>query len=103
MDAFGHLSRLSHLVDLHFVFVNIDFTTKVLLPTVQFPSVRSLNLVISLLSAAADSVGLQFCRTFAAMFPNLYQLYIFNCYTKTNIESHLGLFGKLRKHLVNYE
>ena len=105
MAAFEQLSGLAHLVKLAFVNVEIDLTVQQLVPTTkQFPSVRVLCLSVISLRGAADSAGHTLCRSLSAMFHNLRELYIYRCYHKTDIEFHLGLFGKqLHQHEIVYK
>ena len=103
MAAFEHLSGLAHLVKLAFVNVEIDLTGPLLVPTTFRPSARVLRLLGISLRGAADSAGHTLCRHLSAMFHNLRELYIYRCYPKVDIESHLGLFDKLHNRSVHYK
>lgn len=109
MEAFAHLAPLTQLTELaldgwpHWLSLAIDPTTDDVLTILPMPSMRVLSLKQCLLLGDAELVGATFCRTYSAILPNLRDLYMVYWRTKTDIEQHLGSFGKLRKHRIyNY-
>ena len=97
MDAFVPISGLVHLKEIKLVSFIIDCTIDV--PVQPMPSVQTLHLV-SFELRGAEPIGATFGRIFSTMFPCLRKLYIEGevARTKTDIKSHLFLFGKQCKY-----
>ena len=125
------LAKLDHLTELRLdrTIFNLDALEEALL--VPLPSVRVLSLPRFHLNGSNDKrIGVNFCRIFSKLFPNLEELYVeFDdteedvmfvsdsyldydyatviCYyctpfhPKYGVKPHLGMFSKLRKHEIS--
>ena len=98
LNKVAQLASLPRLTELALDGLTIDLAGDV--PTGTFPAVRVLHLYSCELRGA-QPLGASFCRAFAAMFPSLRELYI-RSFTRTDIEKHLAVFGRLCKHQIEY-